>query len=164
MPEDPPSILEYPFTRHGSTRILWAVAALAVSVLVGTVAAQLRSGANAEAEAEPSSRPVTTQSAEATSVTSQVTSVTPPCVVVQVATYEERSGALKSAGQLNAGSSGEVAVVGPSDWIPGWGEGRFVVFAPFAAEGEATVFRESLGGDSVVIDLPAGSDACKSLG
>lgn len=78
-----------------------------------------------------------------------------PCYLAQLATFDTEVGAMNAAAAIGAAS-------GPSAWVPGWSQGRWVLFKPFANKAEAAEFVRNAAPayDGVVVELPGGGDAC----
>lgn len=87
-----------------------------------------------------------------------------PCTIVQMATLDTMDRAEAEAAGVPTDPGGST-VIAPSEAIPGWSAGSYAVFVKFAehaaAEGYAQRIR-AVGGDAIVFDLEAGSQACEA--
>lgn len=98
-----------------------------------------------------------------TSTTRQTTTIARPCALAQLSTLNTEAEALETAARIDGLTSPGATIVGPSEWLPGWGPGRYVVFQRFATNTEATAFLAELGpagSGAAIIELEAGADAC----
>ncbi len=104
-------------------------------------------------ESAPASAPTTTALPTEVSGVTQLPAAE-ACFVAQLATFDTWDDAMEAA---NSGGF----VAGPSEWIPGWSPGKWVVFAAFPSVEEAQLAVNAASGyQGVVVEIPAGGDAC----
>jgi len=111
-------------------------------------------------ELDPAAAAATDEDADDLPTTSIVAA---PCTLAQLATRNTEAEWLEAADRIDRLTSPGATAVGPSEWLPGWGPGRFVVFQRFTSSDDAAAFLADLGSagsGANLIELEAGADAC----